>query len=126
MQVGAPEASEVLEIHEALATSVPSHLSTVDLTPLQDEPNNIRIRTAHMQLRSNLTSSAKLASFVLVDAIKGCKRCRGKDHQKLSSFKCPMNKKYTSEPTADLSARQTLEDYSTTDHASEDVVMKES
>ncbi|KAG0731973.1 hypothetical protein G6F29_014314 [Rhizopus arrhizus] len=78
-----------------------------------------------MQLRSTPTPSAKLASSVLVDAIKGCKRCGGKDHQKSSSLKCPMNKKYTSEPTVDLSARQTLEDHCTTDHASEDVVMEE-
>lgn len=125
VQVEVPEVLEVPEIHETPATSVPSHPSTVDSTPLQGEPSNIRSRTTRMQLRSTPTPSAKLASSVLVDAIKGCKRCGGKDHQKSSSLKCPMNKKYTSEPTVDLSARQTLEDHCTTDHASEDVVMEE-
>lgn len=65
--------------------------------PLQDEPSDIRTRNTGMQLRSNPTLSAKFANSVLVDAIKGCKGCGGKGHQKSSSLKRPTNKKYTSE-----------------------------
>ncbi|KAG1135423.1 hypothetical protein G6F37_012922 [Rhizopus arrhizus] len=71
VQVEVPEVPEVPEIHETSATSVHSHPSTVASTPLQGERSNIRSRTTGMQLRSNPTSSAKLATSVLVDAIKG-------------------------------------------------------